>query len=86
LISTDNLDVKHPTGRSITKVCFYSITNHTQQATCKRFAVAEFPFQVLVAMGNVYMQRLCMVNNLMTHTIVAETPMGMFYIKICNFL
>jgi hypothetical protein len=52
LISTDNLDVKHPTGVSTTKVCFYSITNHTQQATCKRFAVAGFPFQVPVAMGN----------------------------------
>jgi hypothetical protein len=46
LISSNNLDIKHPTGVSITKVCFYSTTNHTLQATCKRFAVAEFPFQV----------------------------------------
>jgi hypothetical protein len=53
LISTDNLCTKHPTGVSITKLDFYSITNHTQQATCKCFAAAKFPFQVLVTMGKV---------------------------------
>jgi hypothetical protein len=29
-------------------VCFYSIINHILQATCKCFAVVQFPFQVLI--------------------------------------